>query len=112
MLKITTANNENLGVDEKFSYVMKKCKFYNIPKIYEQEHNPDPMIYARFFTQHLEWFVIEFDGANTCCGFVKNNRIYPCMFSLSDLAKIAVEIAPLTISLDINFKPALASEIL
>jgi len=43
-----------------------------IPKLYESEMDPDPMVVCKFFypSFHWTWYVIEFDGNDLFFGFV------------------------------------------
>jgi hypothetical protein len=42
-----------------------------LPKLYSQENNPDPLIVVKFFSPYSQatWFVTEFDGEDTMFGW-------------------------------------------
>lgn len=42
-----------------------------LPKLYSQEKNPDPMVVVKFFSPYSQavWFVTEFDGMDTMFGW-------------------------------------------
>lgn len=64
-----------------------------IPPLYSQENNEDPIVWARFFhpSSGWEWYPIEFDGEDTFFGFVRGWADELGYFTLSELEENGVE---------------------
>lgn len=61
-----------------------------IPALYSQEHNTNPMVYVIFSApwSHWIWYVTEFDGKDFCFGFVQGDYDEWGYFSISELESI------------------------
>ena len=61
-----------------------------IPLLYATEDEPDPTVWAKFVCRisGWEWYVIEFDGADICFGWVKGFEPELGYFSLAEIASI------------------------
>lgn len=84
-----------------------------IPTIYSQEHNKDPMVYAKFFTPWSDWtwYVTEFDGDDLFFGFVQGFDQEFGYFSLSEMESVRGP-GGLKIERDLYFKPKPLSQFL
>ena len=85
----------------------------HLPKLYSQEQNDDPIVYAKFFfpTGRWTWFITEGqeDGDDfTFFGYVVGDAEEWGYFRLKELDKICVR--GITIERDIFFEPATFSE--
>ena len=58
-----------------------------LPALYSQENEKDPMVYAKFFlsTTKWTWYASEFDGKDTFFGYVCGEYPELGYFSLSEL---------------------------
>ncbi len=71
-----------------------RSRLDKIPKLYETEHieAQDKLIYLHFFIGGSDWYVSEYDGLDTFCGYVVLNGDYQCAewgyFSFSELKEI------------------------
>jgi hypothetical protein len=72
--------------------LLTKSDMAKLPKLYETENLEieDKIIQVKLFTPwtNWTWYVIEFDGADQCFGFVKGHDAEFGYFSLNELAKI------------------------
>ena len=84
-----------------------------IPALYSQEENTDPMVYVKFFTPWSiwTWYVTEFDGEDTFFGYVKGYEEEFGYFSLSELESVTGPFG-LKIERELYFRPKLLSQIL
>jgi len=77
-----------------------------IPKLYETESItlPEKVAYAKFFHPALNWtwYVVEYDGSDTCFGLVVGHETEFSYFSLQELSQIKVG---LPIERDLYFRP-------
>ena len=62
----------------------------DIPKLYETESQPDPLVRAKLFTTwtHWTWYIIEFDGDDLCFGLVDGYERELGYFSMHELESI------------------------
>ena len=86
-----------------------------LPGIYAQTENPDPMVYARFFTPDAgwTWYVIEGQEDEddfTFFGYVKGHCLELGYFSLKELQSVSGPMK-LPIERDLHFEPAPWSEV-
>ena len=83
-----------------------------IPKLYSQEKEKDPMVYAKFFNPSgsWTWYATEFDGIDTFFGLVVGFEKELGYFSLKELENVKGQFG-LGIERDIYFKPTRLSEI-
>ena len=83
-----------------------------IPKLFETEHDPDPMVYTKFFFPYStwEWYVIEFDGEENFFGLVDGHEVELGNFSLRELMRTQDHLG-LPIERDISFRPCRLSEL-
>src|SRR5687768_9948832 len=83
-----------------------------LPPLYSQEHEPDPLVICKFFTpwSSWTWYAIEFDGEDIFFGWVEGLDTELGYFSLSELEEVRGP-AGLDIERDVNFVPCRLSEI-
>ncbi len=86
-----------------------------LPAIYGQVKNPDPMVYARFFTPDAGWTWYVTEGQEdeddfTFFGYVRGHCLEPGYFSLKELL-LAQGPMRLSVERDLLFKPVLWSEV-
>lgn len=57
-----------------------------LPPLYSQENNPDPIVYAKFFSPFngWTWYAYEFDGEDVFFGWVDGEEQEFGYFSLSE----------------------------
>ena len=62
-----------------------------LPKLYAQEHSPDPVVYVKFFLPftHWHWYATEFDGEDTFFGWVYGDYPELGYFTLSELVLVS-----------------------
>lgn len=84
-----------------------------LPKLYAQENNSDPMVVVKFFSPYSQavWYVTEFDGEDTMfgwadLGFGQGELGY---ISLSELSEVNRNGLPL-VERDLSWKPVLLSQ--
>ncbi|OQB45157.1 MAG: hypothetical protein BWY02_02599 [bacterium ADurb.Bin157] len=85
-----------------------------LPALYSQENEKDPIVYAKFFTCWSSWcwYAYEFDGEDLFFGKVFSHMCPQGelgYFSLSELEAIQGPIG-LRVERDIHFKPTKLSE--
>ncbi|HRZ58900.1 MAG TPA: DUF2958 domain-containing protein [Candidatus Paceibacterota bacterium] len=78
----------------------------HLPPLYSQEHNPDPMVRAKFFTpwSNWTWYAIEFDGEDLMFGWVEGLENELGYFSLAELEQVRGP-GGLEIEQDLYFRP-------
>ena len=83
-----------------------------MPPLYSQEHEADPLARVKFFTPWAgwTWYGIEFDGVDLFFGFVDGLHAELGYFSLSELERIQGP-AGLRIERDLYFKPTALSSL-
>lgn len=83
-----------------------------LPPLYSQENNPDPLVVCKFFFPDFNWtwYAIEFDGKDTFYGYVAGDEPELGYFSLSELEKTRGKLG-LSIERDLYFKPRRLSEV-
>jgi hypothetical protein len=61
-----------------------------IPKLYSQETEKDPLVYAKYFTPDSSWtwYALEFDGEDTFFGYVDGFEPELGYFSLSEMESV------------------------
>jgi len=61
-----------------------------MPELYAQEHEPDPVVYARYFciTNNWTWYATEFDGEDIFFGYVKGDFPELGYFSLKEFEEV------------------------
>jgi len=68
-----------------------------IPRLYQTEHVglPDKVAYAKFFhpVSNWQWYVIEYDGLDTCFGLVVGHDTEFGYFSLQELSQVGYGLA-------------------
>jgi len=79
-----------------------------LPKLYETERiqHPDKVAIAKLFhpVLHWTWYIIEFDGEDTCWGLVSGHEVEFGYFSLRELGQISDQFG-LTVERDRHFRP-------
>ena len=83
-----------------------------IPKLYATEHDPDPMVWTKFFVpaSSWTWYVTEFDGEDIFFGLVDGHYVELGYFSLSELMSTRDSFG-LGVERDLYFKPCRLSEL-
>lgn len=85
----------------------------NIPKLYEQENNPNPTLYARYFIEATgwEWYVMEYSPLQKLCfGYVIGDESELGYFSLDELESIEYKYG-VSVEFDSNFIPITLQEL-
>jgi len=77
-----------------------------LPPLYFQEHERDPVVYAKFFAPNggWTWFATEFDGLNTFFGLVIGQETELGYFLLSELEEYN-DLMGLGVERDLFFSP-------
>lgn len=67
--------------------VLTKALLDRLPPLGATAEEPDPIVQGKFFYPdfHYTWYVIEFDGKDTCFGFVDGDYPELGYFSLTEL---------------------------
>lgn len=83
-----------------------------LPPLYSQEHEPDPIVYVKFFhpNSHWIWYAYEFDGLNTFFGWVYGDFPELGYFTLAEIAE-ARDPLGMGIERDVHFTPMKLSEV-
>ena len=85
-----------------------------IPKLYSTEHTAllDKTAYAKLFMpwSGWKWYVIEYDGVDTCFGLVIGNETELGYFSLRELSELEGEYG-LPVERDDHFRPSQLQDI-
>lgn len=84
-----------------------------LPPLYANEHQPgSPMVQAKFFTPWAgwTWYVLEYDGADVCYGYVVGHDAELGYFSIAELEATRGP-GGLTVERDIHFQPRPLAEI-
>ncbi len=83
-----------------------------IPKLYSQETEKHPLVYAKFFTPDSSWtwYALEFDGEDTFFGYVDGFEPELGYFSLSEMESVKGPLG-LKIERDLYWEPKLLSEV-
>lgn len=83
-----------------------------IPPLYTAENDADPVVYTKFFTPWASWtwYVLEFDGTDTCFGWVEGLEKELGYFSISELQGIEGPFR-LRVERDLSFTPCPLSKI-
>lgn len=78
-----------------------------LPQLYETEHAPLPekVAYAKLFhpASSWTWYVMEYDGQDTCFGLVVGQETEFGYFSLEELSQL--QVCGLPIERDMHFRP-------
>jgi Protein of unknown function (DUF2958) len=83
-----------------------------LPELYSQEHEPDPLVICKFFTpdSNWSWFAIEFDGEDLFFGWIVGFEKELGYFSLNEMTAARGPLG-LPIERDSHFTPTRLSEI-
>lgn len=85
-----------------------------LPALYSQENEKDPMVICKFFSPYLNWtwYATEFDGKDTFFGYVMGEDNELGYFSLSELESLTRMNGKLPlVETDKFFKPCKLSEV-
>lgn len=84
-----------------------------LPPLYSQENNSDPMVYVKFFYPDFSWtwYAIEFDGKDLFYGYVVGDYPELGYFTLSELLANRGKLG-LPIERDLYFTPCRLSEVM
>jgi hypothetical protein len=77
-----------------------------IPKLYSQETEKNPLVYAKFFSPDSSWtwYALEFDGEDTFFGYVDGFEPELGYFSLSEMESVKGPLG-LKIERDLYWEP-------
>jgi hypothetical protein len=95
-----SSSGENMKIDKKI--------LQHIPKLYEQEELGDEaIVYVRLYEPLAQWswYVLEYDGMDTCFGYVKGFENEFGYFCLSEMENTLVMV-------DMEFEPTKMKDIL
>jgi len=83
-----------------------------MPKLYEQEKNPDPTVWIKLFDTlgTWTWYATEFDGEDLFFGWIDGHELEAGYFSLLELESTCFRGIP-RIERDINFEPCPMSKL-
>ncbi|MFN8472258.1 MAG: DUF2958 domain-containing protein [Anaerolineae bacterium] len=92
--------------------LLTKALREQLPPLYSQENEPDPMVICKFFMPdgNWTWYAIEFDGTDTFFGYVLGFDAELGYFSLSELLSVRGHLG-LPVERDRGFTPVRLSEI-
>ena len=87
--------------------LLTKAVASNLPPLYSQENESNPIAQARFYSvvSNWEWFATEFDGVDLFFGLVKGFETELGYFSLSEMKDSGLVVA------DPEFAPKPLSEL-
>ncbi len=102
----------NLYVRVSSSVLLPKEMREQLPLLYSQEHEKDPMVYVKFFhpNSHWTWYATEFDGLDMFFGWVYGDFPELGYFTLTELAEFKDQLG-LGIERDEHFTPMRLSEV-
>ena len=83
-----------------------------LPPLYSQEHEADPLVICKFFTPDSQWtwYCLEFDGEDLFFGWVVGFEQELGYFRLSELTQARGPLG-LPIERDVHFSPTRLSEV-
>lgn len=85
-----------------------------IPALYAtDEQELEPIAYVKLFSPHISWYwyILEYDGFDTCFGYVFGDFHEYGYFSLSELSEsVYAKIVP-AVERDLSFEPTPLSEV-
>jgi hypothetical protein len=84
-----------------------------IPKLYSQENEKDPTVYAKYFTprSNWTWYATEFDGTDRFFGLVVGFEPELGYFSLDEMANVVGADGMPEVERDMYFSPKKLSEV-
>lgn len=96
---------------EAYVYIPEELR-EKIPKLYGAEHESSPMVWVKLFTPDSSWtwYITEFDGQDTCFGFVVGDFPELGYFSLSEIARVRGPLG-LPVERDLYFEPKPLEEV-
>lgn len=96
------------------SKLLTKQQLSEIPDLYSQEDEKDPLCHIRLVTpdSNWSWYIIELsqEDKTTCFGYVKGLENELGYFSLAELEDVKGPLG-LAVESDISFTPTLLSEV-
>jgi hypothetical protein len=94
--------------------LLTKQLISKLPKLYDTEYDPpeEKTAVAKFFhpASQWTWYVIEYDGEDTCWGLVQGFETAFGYFSLKELTNV-VDRLGLRIERDIFFRPTMVKDL-
>jgi hypothetical protein len=89
-----------------------KWKALKIPKLYEVEHQKDPIAHIKLFTPDTQWtwWILEWDGEDTFFGLVNGQEQELGYFSFSELKSVRGHLG-LSVEIDLYFSPQPLSKV-
>lgn len=96
---------------EAYIYIPEELR-PKIPPLYATERDPDPTVWVKLFTPDSSWtwYVTEYDGDDTCFGYVVGHERELGHFLLSDIACARGQLG-LPVERDLFFQPRPLSEV-
>lgn len=97
---------------EQTMMLLTKDILKQLPQLYSQENEPDPMVIVKFFYPDFSWtwYAIEFDGKDTFYGLVDGDEEELGYFNLSELMSNRGKLG-LPVERDRFFTPRRLSEV-
>lgn len=96
------------------SKLLTQQQLSEIPDLYSQEDEKDPLCHIKLFTpdSNWSWYIIELsqEDKTTCFGYVKGLENELGYFSLAELEDVKGPLG-LTVERDTSFTPTLLSEV-
>ena len=83
-----------------------------LPPLYSQEHEADPLVICKFFTPDTQWtfYALEFDGSDLFFGWIVGIEHELGYFSLTELEAARGPLG-MPIERDVGFRPTRLSEV-
>jgi hypothetical protein len=92
--------------NEKFEQFQKALALRGTPGLHTTENENDPVASVKFFDpcSQWTWYAVEWDGQETCFGWVVGFEREAGLFSIKELSEIrgALEIG---VEIDVHYKP-------
>jgi hypothetical protein len=89
-------------------HLMPPDHLNHLPALYDTEHTPasEKLVYLHFFLPHSywHWYVVEFDGQDTCFGLVIGHEVELGYFSLMELMQVR-DGQGQQVERDVSFRP-------
>jgi hypothetical protein len=96
---------------EAYVYIPEDLR-QKIPALYASENEPNPTVWVKLFTPDSSWtwYVMEYDGVDTCFGLVQGLAVELGYFSLAEIVAARGPLG-LRVERDLFFKPAPLEEV-
>lgn len=100
-----------MNAGDAYIYIPEELRG-KIPQLYATEREASPTAWVKLFTPDAgwTWYLIEFDGDDTCFGYVVGHEAELGYFLLSDIA-CARGVLGMPVERDLSFQPKPLEEI-